>query len=45
MNYDTKIKLTKDNHGDSRHAPKDTTREQFHQANLNHIHDVRNVML
>ena len=39
------IFITKDNHGDSRHAPKDTTREQFHQANLNHIYDVREVML
>ena len=39
-----KIVLTPDNHGDSRHAPKDTTFEQFHQANLNHIRDVRNVM-
>lgn len=39
------IFLTKDSHGDSRHAPKDTTREQFHQANLNHINDVREVIL
>ena len=39
-----RILITPDNHGDSRHAPKDTTREQFHQANLNHIRDVRNVM-
>lgn len=39
-----KIKLKKDPHGDSRHAPKDTTFEQFHEANLNHINDVRNVM-
>ena len=41
---ETKVKITKDNHGDSRHAPKDTTREQFHQANLNHKKDVENTM-
>lgn len=39
-----KIKLFKDNHGDSRHAPKDTTRKQFHQANINHKKDVKNVL-
>ena len=39
-----KIKLTKDNHGDTRNAPKDTTRKQFHQANLNHKKDVENTM-
>jgi len=40
-----KIKLKHDGHGDSRHAPKDTTFEQFHEANLSHIADVRTVML
>lgn len=40
----SKIKLKHDGHGDSRHAPKDTTFEQFHQANLNHINDVQRVM-
>ena len=39
-----KIKIIKDPHGDSRHAPKDTTFEQFHQANLSHINDVKQVM-
>ena len=40
-----KIKLKHDGHGDSRHAPKDTTFEQFHEANISHILDVRAVML
>ena len=40
-----KIKLKHDGHGDSRHAPKDTTFEQFQEANLSHISDVRSVML
>ena len=40
----TKVKITKNTHGDSRHAPKDTTFEQFHQANLSHIKDVKSVM-
>ncbi len=39
-----KIKIKKDSHGDSRHAPKDTTFEQFHEANISHIKDVQNVM-
>lgn len=39
-----KIKIKRDAHGDSRHAPKDTTFEQFHEANLSHIKDVQNVM-
>lgn len=39
-----KIKIKKDAHGDSRHAPKDTTFEQFHEANLSHIKDVQSVM-
>lgn len=39
-----KIKLKYDPHGDSRHAPKDTTFEQFHEANVSHIHDVQQVM-
>jgi len=39
-----KIKLKRDPHGDSRHAPKDTTFEQFHEANVLHIHDVQSVM-
>ncbi len=39
-----KIKLKHDPHGDSRHAPKDTTFEQFHEANVSHIHDVQAVM-
>ena len=39
-----KIKLKKDPHGDSRHAPKDTTYEQFHEANVSHISDVQRVM-
>jgi len=39
-----KIKLKHDPHGDSRHAPKDTTFEQFHEANVSHIHDVQSVM-
>ena len=41
---ETKIKLTKNSHGDSRTAPKDTTFEDFHQANLDHVNDVKNVM-
>ena len=41
----SKIKLIKDPHGDSRHAPKDTTFAQFHQANINHVVDVQNVMV
>lgn len=44
-NMENKIKLKHDGHGDSRHAPKDTTFEQFHEANLSHIADVRAVML
>ena len=39
-----KIKITKCTYGDSRHAPKNTTFEQFHLANINHIKDVHNVM-
>lgn len=39
-----KIKLIHDPHGDSRHAPKDTTFDEFHLANLRHIEDVRNVL-
>lgn len=39
-----KIKLIKDPHGDSRHAPKDTTFEEFHLANVRHISDVRHVL-
>jgi hypothetical protein len=39
-----KIKLKRNPHGDSRHAPKDTTFEQFHEANISHIHDVQQVM-
>jgi len=39
-----KIKLKYDPHGDSRHAPKDTTFEEFHQANISHISDVQRVL-
>lgn len=39
-----RIKLKHDPHGDNRHAPADTTFEQFHQANLSHIKDVQDVM-
>ena len=39
-----RIILKHDSHGDSRYAPKDTTFEQFHQANLSHINDVQKVM-
>ena len=39
-----RIKLKRNGCGDSRHAPKDTTFEQFHEANLSHITDVQNVM-
>ena len=39
-----KIVLKRDSHGDSRQAPKDTTFEQFHEANISHISDVQRVM-
>ena len=39
-----KIKLIHDPHGDSRHAPKDTTFNEFHLANTRHIRDVYNVL-
>lgn len=38
------IKISKNKYGDTRHAPKDTTFEQFHKANIEHIEDVKNVM-
>ena len=39
-----KIKIIKNPHGDTRHAPKDTTFAEFHQANFDHILDVQAVM-
>ena len=39
-----KVKLIKDPHGDSRHASKDTTFEEFHLANVRHISDVKRVL-
>lgn len=39
-----KIKLKHNGHGDSRHAPKDTTFKEFHEANVSHRYDVRNTM-
>ncbi|MBP5470045.1 MAG: hypothetical protein J6Z11_12465 [Candidatus Riflebacteria bacterium] len=44
MNKSNKIILKHNPHGDSRHAPKDTTFMEFHEANVSHINDVRNVM-
>jgi hypothetical protein len=40
-----KITLKHNGCGDTRNAPKDTTFEQFHEANISHILDVRAVML
>ena len=40
-----KIKLKHSPYGDTRNAPKNTTFEQFHRANISHILDVRAVML
>jgi len=39
-----KIKLKHNGCGDTRNAPKDTTFEQFHEANLSHIKEVKSVM-
>ena len=39
-----KIKIKHNGYGDTRSAPKDTTFEQFHEANMSHISDVDRVM-
>ena len=39
-----KVAIKKNPNGDTRTAPKDISREQFHEANQSHINDVAGVM-